>query len=147
MPIAFEDDRSIRDLLARYCVLLDGNRIDELGVIFANDVVVDFIPGTTIRGLSALIAHLTDRMVPVQATSHHLANTVLEARSDGDVAATSYVYAWHRYTDGRRDGILYGRYKDVARRTDDGWRLVARKLVVHGMDGFDRPVMHMLVRR
>jgi len=146
MTLTFHDDRGVRDLLARYCVLLDANRTDELGEIFTEDCAVDFIPGTTIHGLAAVIAHLTERMRPVAATSHHLSNTVLSETGDGEVAATSYLYAWHRYRDGRPDGTVWGHYEDVARRTTGGWRLARRTLVVHGMEGFDRPEMHMLHR-
>lgn len=136
----------IQTTLAEYCDRIDRNDIDGLVDLFTPDCRVDFIPGRTLVGRAELHAHLTDRMLPVAATSHHLSNVIVRAEGPDAAQVSSYLYAWHRYVDGRPDGIVWGRYLDRCVRVGGAWSIERRALVLHGAEGFDRPHMHMLNR-
>ena len=59
----------------------------------------------------------------------------------------TYLYAWHRYIDGSRDGELWGRYRHSFVRTGGGWRISELRLEAAGSVDFHRSEMHPIGRR
>ncbi|MBM3676374.1 MAG: nuclear transport factor 2 family protein [Actinobacteria bacterium] len=144
------DRIEVADLVHRYCRHFDENDPEALGGLFVEDATIDYGPGfPTIHGGPAAIAEilavgLRDLFA---ATSHHVSN--FEIWFDGPDRASSvcYVYAWHRYVDGRPDGELWGRYRHTYRRTDAGWRIATLRLEEAGSKDFHRVDMHPIGRR
>ncbi len=141
------DRHAIGDLLNAYSLNMDLNRPAAMRELFTDDCVVDFLPtARPLRGPDELVQHLTERLRPVKATSHHLSNCTITFEGDDRATGTTYLYAWHAYRDGRPDGHLWGQYHDVFVRTAGGWRIEERRLLVAGTESFDRPAMRPLAR-
>src|SRR5258708_28624641 len=136
---AAADRAEITDLLHRYCRGLDRNDPEAVVAVFTDDCVVelfDDIDGTT-RGTAEMRARLPQRYSHFAATSHHLSNVQIELQGLDRATSVSYLYAWHRFADGR-EGEIWGQYHDALVRTPDGWRIAARRLRVAGQRNFDR---------
>lgn len=118
------DRLAIHELLALYGHLIDDRRWDELDRVFTADAVYDAsdfdMPVT--RSLAALVAEWTSesgmRRHPV---AHHATNIVVEEDPVGTVRVWSKGLG---VGPGGRVGSVT--YRDVAVRTDDGWRLASR---------------------
>ena len=70
------------------------------------------------------------------ATRHLLGAPQLTFGGADRATGITYLHAWHRFADGRRDGHVYGEYRDIFVRTTDGWRIAERRLLVAGEEGF-----------
>lgn len=135
------DRQAIGDLLVDYCLHLDTMDLDTLAALFTRDCDVVYGPGKHLqsRGREALAKSL-ERMWRWARTSHHLSN--LRIRFDGPDSAdvTSYVIAWHERPDGTT-ATIYGQYRDRVLRTDAGWRIHRRRMLMNGSDaGFTVPI-------
>jgi hypothetical protein len=123
-----EDRWEISDVLARYCVALDGRSLEDLDSVFTKDLVWDygnFGSGTGVESLRQMIA---DALTPIGATQHSMSATQLVTPTVDGVTVRSYILAQHvRY--GARAGHLFmvaGWYFDDLVRTDNGWRINRR---------------------
>jgi hypothetical protein len=114
-----ESHIAIQQLLALYCHILDAKAWNRLTEIFTPDAVYD---STSIgfgvqEGLPALIAHWKRIDHPL---AHHVMSIVIDDRGDGTADVLSKgLFAWPH-------GLSGGDYKDVAIKTNDGWRLSRR---------------------
>lgn len=133
------DQKAITELLHAYCRGVDS--IDEsiLSSIFTSDCVVDYGPGMggPRAGSESVVGGLLAGLPRFAATHHQISN--IEISSDGPDRAVgvTYVTAWHRFDDGRPDAVLMGQYHDRFRKTDAGWRIAERSLLVAGQQHFD----------
>jgi len=129
-----QDRRDIGEVLVRYCVLLDAMRLDELAALFTNDCKVAYGEDELLQsdGASALADSL-QRMWRWARTSHHLSNVLIEFDAPGLASAISYVMAWHERPDGTT-ATVYGQYRDHLVRTDGGWRIAERRMLMNGND-------------
>lgn len=143
------DKSRIADVIHAYCLHFDRAEAEAVADLFTEDAVVDYgpeFPAMTGREviLPAVASGLATRFA---ATSHHVSNIMVTF--DGPDRATSicYVYAWHRYRDGSRDGELWAQYHHEFRRTPHGWKIARLVLKAAGTDGFHRTTMHPIGRR
>ena len=131
--------QAIADVVHAYCRNVDLVRPAEIAALFTEDCTVDYGPGLgpPTHGSAQLQQRLAAGLPRFAATSHHVSN--IEVEFDGDDAANTiaYLYAWHRYDDGRPDAHLWARYHDRFVRTPDGWRIAERVLRVAGQEAFD----------
>jgi 3-phenylpropionate/cinnamic acid dioxygenase small subunit len=120
------DRLAIHELLGLYGHLIDERRWSELDQVFTEDASYDATsfgqPVTT--SLAALLEAWTGDM-SVHPLAHHATNIVVTEDPDGTVRVLSKGIGV-----GRKGRVGTVTYRDVAVRTDDGWRLAARTAVL-----------------
>jgi len=111
----------VSSLITRLYELLDEQRFDELGNVYADDAVIEFPNGTT-RGLAAVQERARARAEQYPRMQH--LNTDVSVELDGDTARMrSNHLAIHVEPSGKRyDAGLVHHFE--AARTTVGWRLV-----------------------
>lgn len=140
---------AIAEVIHGYCFHFDRAEPAAVLALFTEDAVVDYGPDVpTMTGLDAL-GDMLERGLRhfFAATSHHVSN--IQVRLDGPDRAESvcYVYAWHRYRDGRPTSELWGQYHHAFRRTEAGWKISRLVLKAAGSENFHRDRMHPIGRR
>ena len=115
------DLAEVTDLITRLYRLLDERRFDELGSVYADDVVLEF-PSADMHGLEAATAKARARAAQYPRMQH--LNTDVDVTVDGDAAHVRCNHlAFHVAADGTRfDAGLVHHFE--AARTEAGWRLV-----------------------
>jgi ketosteroid isomerase-like protein len=143
------DRQAIAELIHSYCFHFDNNEPQSVAALFTDDAVVDYGPeSTTIVGADAIATTIAVGLEHTfLATSHHVSNIQIAFDGPAGAHSVSYLYAWHRYVDGSPDGELWGRYRHVFVRTQDGWRISELLLEAAGMVDFHRTRMHPIGRR
>jgi len=143
------DKAAIADVIHAYCFHFDRAEPEAVVALFTGDAVVDYGPGlpaitghdeiggTVSRGLAELF----------EATSHHVSNIVIRFEGPERASSVCYLYAWHRYRDGRPDSELWAQYHHDWRRTPEGWKIARLVLRAAGMEDFHRETMYPIGRR
>jgi ketosteroid isomerase-like protein len=143
------DKEEIAEVVHAYCSHFDRAEADELLELFTPDATVDYGPDVqTLNGTDEIRAMVSAGLSGFfAATSHHVSNFVI--RFEGPDAARSqcYLYAWHRYQDGRPDSELWGQYHHEFRRLSGQWRISGLVLRAAGAKNFHRARMHPIGRR
>ncbi len=132
-----EDERQIRNVIARLVHLADYGDLDEYITLFTEDAVWDgpaspLTPQIRVvsKGISAIRANREGRRRKgTQGAGAHIRhmNTALWIELDGSDVATAHSYfAYVREADTKPAFGLTGRYLDTFRRTPDGWKLAHR---------------------
>jgi hypothetical protein len=144
---ASADDRSADDhsaivqLTIDYCWALDTGTWDDLRSVFTPDVIADLGAGGQ-HGIEEIIERVSSALGPLDDSQHMVTNHQVTIDASGDSPGDSatgrcYVQAQHIRNDAE-GGSLYtvgGRYEDRFVRTDDGWRIAERQIVVMWTDG------------
>jgi hypothetical protein len=122
--LATEDVVAIHELLAMYGHIIDARQWDRLDEVFLPDFAFYSSTGAVYSSLDELRAYWQGGEVQHPA-GHHVTNIVLTHVDDHHVDGLSrglYVLADSR--------VITAEYRDVIRRTDDGWRLASRRIRV-----------------
>ena len=107
----------ILDVLARYAQVIDNRDWDDAHTVFCADVLLGADKDGP-RGV-ARVAEMVESIRPYHP--HHTTNTILDARPDGTIRA------WSKYMIVRTDGTAgSGDYRDILKKTPDGWRIAHR---------------------
>jgi hypothetical protein len=124
--LAVEDHIAITQLLNLYGHVIDLREWDRLGEVFVEDLVFDPSQMGTERmeGLANLIARWSSEESN-HPLAHHATNILIWEDPDGTVRAQSKGYGPRPGGGGRTIT-----YKDVVRRTPQGWRLARRTALV-----------------
>lgn len=126
------DRQEIADLLAEYCRALDLMDLPAIAKVFTADCRVEYGPEERLQSTGAeAVARSLERMWRWARTSHHLSNIQVEFESPDAARAVSYVIAWHERPDGSTATVL-GQYHDRLRRTEEGWRIAERRMLMNG---------------
>ncbi len=133
-----EDRSEITELVHEYTRVFDMGDHDAMADLFATDALIDYGPalGGEIRGRENIRTWLRG-IYAFRRTSHHLSNVQITFDDEDRARGTCYVLAWHEWPDDRPNAVLYGRYVDEYRRTDEGWRISVRREIQHGQENFD----------
>lgn len=134
------DHQAITDLIHAYCRGVDAVDTPAVAALFTTDCVVDYGPGLgePTNGSAQLEQRLARGLPRFAATSHHVSNIEITFADSGWTASgVTYLYAWHRYRDGRPDAELWARYHDRFVRDGDRWLISERILRVAGQQDFD----------
>jgi 3-phenylpropionate/cinnamic acid dioxygenase small subunit len=128
-PAAHE---AVRNLLGRYCELMDAADWQAVGELFASAELAG-PDGRVIASGSDAVAALYRRGTQLHdgspRTRHVTANSVVEIDGDRATARSSYVV--FQGVDGfALQPIITGRYADSFARTDGGWRFARRQFFV-----------------
>jgi 3-phenylpropionate/cinnamic acid dioxygenase small subunit len=128
----FADDYAeISNLVARYCVLLDLDDVDQWLELFVPDASYQ-VYGRTFVGHEGL-----RRMMAGAPGGLHLGGPPVVLQIDGDRARTQQNLLFIERTSGEMRKAVYD---DELVRTEDGWRIGSRRcrfIVAAGLD--DRP--------
>ena len=130
------DAREIERLLFEYCRCADINDPDGLARCFTDDCVARYGPGPPSIGAEARGEQARRDLAMFSATSHHLSNVEIRHLDERTARAESVVYAWHRPIGDTGAWELFARYVDLVLRTDEGWKIAERTLVMVAQDGF-----------
>lgn len=143
------DKEDVADVVHAYCYHFDHAEVDELLDLFTPDARVDYGPDVqTLNGTEEIRAMVSAGLSGFfAATSHHVSNFAI--RFDGPDIARSrcYLYAWHKYKDGRPDSELWGQYHHEFQRISGGWRISGLVLRAAGSRNFHRVRMHPIGRK
>jgi uncharacterized protein (TIGR02246 family) len=137
-----EDHEEIRQLMARYCQLLDTQDAAGWASLFSEDGVLD-LGGTRTQGTEALQAYVHGLRAAHQNSPirHLVTNVVINVDGD-DATSQSYVVLLN---PGAPTPIgMTGTYDDRLRRIDGRWRLVQRHLVPDFFSSGVRAVLRQL---
>lgn len=143
------DKAAIADVIHAYCYRFDRAEPEAVLALFAEDATVDYGPDVpTMTGLTELRPMIERGLADFfAATSHHVSNIVVDFDGPDSARSVSYVYAWHRYRDGRPNSELWGQYHHRFVRTAEGWKITELVLKAAGTDKFHRDTMHPIGRR
>ncbi len=130
------DEREILQVVTRYCRALDTKDWALLGDVFTADATADLTRPSLLDGIDAIRSRIRTVLEPLDVSQHLVGNH--EVHVDGDDAThRCYFQAQHvrQAASGGPNYIVAGRYEDRLARTDLGWRIVHRTLVVMWTDG------------
>jgi SnoaL-like domain len=129
------DTDGIRNLLGRYCELMDAGDYGGVGELFADGALADEHGNEFARGATAVAAsyaRTNKAHGDTPRTKHLVTNTVIELDKDGDGATARSSYLVLQATDALPlQPIITGRYRDRFARDDTGgWRFAERRFFV-----------------
>lgn len=126
------DADAIRNLLGRYCELMDAADWAAIGDLFA-DAELAGPDGSAIAAGSRAVADMYARGTQLHdgspRTRHITANSIVDV--DGDTATARSSYVVFQGSEGfALQPIITGRYRDAFSRTDGTWRFARRQFFV-----------------
>ena len=130
------DEREIVAVATRYCRALDTKDRDLLDQVFAPDASADLMAPELCEGREAIKDRIEAALARLDVSQHLVGNH--EVTVDGDTAThRCYLQAQHVRRSAPRgpNYIVAGRYEDELTRTDEGWRIRFRRIVVMWTDG------------
>jgi 3-phenylpropionate/cinnamic acid dioxygenase small subunit len=74
-------------------------------------------------------------LVRIKKTSHHVSNVRIDIEGDDTARSEAYVFTWHEMPD-NRPGLVWGKWHDRWRHTEEGWRICERKMIVSATDNY-----------
>jgi hypothetical protein len=129
-PGRADDDAEIRNLLARYCILLDHDDVDSWVGLFTTDAVYEVF-GRRWEGEAGL-----RKMIGLAPGGLHMAGSAV-VEIDGDRAHTQQNSLFVDPASGEMRSAVYD---DELVRTSDGWRIHRRRCRFITPNGLaDRP--------
>ncbi|HET6817657.1 MAG TPA: nuclear transport factor 2 family protein [Mycobacteriales bacterium] len=125
----------IRNLLGRYCELMDAGRFAGLAELFAHATLADEHGNVFATGSAEVLAMWTAQTTLYDGsprTRHVTANPVIDLDEGTGIAEVSSSYVVFQQTDALPlQPIITGRYFDVFTRHDDGtWHWTQRRYAV-----------------
>jgi hypothetical protein len=134
------DRQEIVDLTIRYTWIIDHGPREQLREIFTDDAVF-FLDVRRMNGVNEIIDKVDGTLGPLSSSQHLISNH--QVQIDGNNATCScYLQAQHTLhgTEGGDNYILAGHYLDELIRTDTGWRISQRELVIDWIEGNQKVV-------
>jgi len=121
----------VTHLMTSYQYLADTGKVERLTQLFAPDGVLD-IGGERFTGpdeILGLFTRTSGQFVDADflPARHHLSSIYVEPRADG----TAKTYACFQFI-GTKGLDHWGTYRDIAIRTEDGWRFKLRRVITEG---------------
>ena len=125
---ALADKDAIRELLARYCFLLDGFRLSEFASLFAADGEWTSRNGTAKgpEAIERLLRGLVPEPAPGRRRKHFTANIVIELAGDHATVVSNFLVV--RDSETGPAIAVAGTYDDTVVRTNEGWKFKSRRL-------------------
>jgi len=130
------DEREIHRVATRYCRALDTKDWALLDEVFVADATAMLGSTTMLTGIEEIRGRIRSALQHLDDSQHLVGNH--EVAVDGDTAThRCYLQAQHvrRAATGGPNYIVAGRYENRLVRTDVGWRIAHRTLVVMWTEG------------
>jgi hypothetical protein len=123
-----EDREAIRELLARYCFLLDGYQLREFAALFTAGGEWISRNGTAVgpQAIEELLRALVPEPAPGKRRKHFTTNLIIEL--SGDTATVVSNFLVMRDSEAGPAISVAGTYDDVVVRTSEGWKFKSRRL-------------------
>jgi hypothetical protein len=141
------DEAEIKRVLFQYAHYLDAAEPEKMLPLFTSDLYVSY-GNHGAEGPEAYLHTLANDKTGIAAffagTSHHVSNVVIDFVDEDTAQVRSVLYAYHNYHRERPDGIVYGQYHDVFKRTEDGWKIQRREMQTAGVESFHAKFEQML---
>ena len=130
------DEREILQVVTRYARALDTKEWALLDDVFVPDATGDLASPTPLVGVDAIRTRIRAALEHLDASQHLVGNHEIQVDGD-DATHRCYLQAQHvrQAAAAGPNYIVAGRYEDRFRRTDQGWRIVHRALVVMWTEG------------
>ncbi|MGA0970500.1 MAG: nuclear transport factor 2 family protein [Ilumatobacteraceae bacterium] len=124
------DEAAIIRLTHDYCWALDSGDYEALRQVFTPDCTARL--GGNQSNVDEVIARVSAALGPLDDSQHMVSTHQIRRWVDGTVTGRCYLHAQHIRTGvaGGDQYIVAGRYEDRYVRTDEGWRIAERELVV-----------------
>jgi ketosteroid isomerase-like protein len=128
--LADADEAAIIRLTHDYCWALDSGDYDALRQVFTPDCMARL--GGNQSNVDEVIARVSAALGPLDDSQHMVSTHQIRRWVDGTVTGRCYLHAQHILAGvaGGDQYIVAGRYEDRYVRTDEGWRIAERELVV-----------------
>lgn len=126
-----EDKDAIRELLARYCFLLDGYRLREFAALFTAEGEWVSRNGTA-RGPEAierLLRDLVPQPAPGKGRKHFTTNIIIDLSGDGAIVVSNFLVV--RDSDAGPVISVTGTYDDVVVKTAEERKFIAQAFPRH----------------
>jgi 3-phenylpropionate/cinnamic acid dioxygenase small subunit len=125
---SLEDKDAIRELLARYCFLLDGYHLREFAALFTDDG--EWISrndmATGPEAIERLLRGLVPEPAPGRRRKHLTTNIIIELAGDSATVASNFLVV--RDSETGPAISVAGTYDDMVVRTTEGWMFKSRRL-------------------
>ena len=117
------DRLAIHELIGLYGIVIDERDWSRVGELFTDDVVYDMseLGLGTLHGVDAVL-HLWRSREDLHPLAHHATNIVVTAGADRDTARVIS----KGIGVGRKGRVGSVTYRDLVRRTPQGWRISSR---------------------
>jgi len=117
------DRLAIHELIGLYGIVIDERDWSRVGELFTDDVVYDMseLGLGTLHGVDAVL-HLWRSREDLHPLAHHATNIVVTAGADRDTARVIS----KGIGVGRKGRVGSVTYRDLVRRTPQGWRIASR---------------------
>ncbi|MGC7101350.1 nuclear transport factor 2 family protein [Amycolatopsis lurida] len=125
------DESELRKLMQALPRALDERDFDGFGALFAEDAVME-IGREVRRGRQAITdGPWRDLLKHYEATYHQLGQMYVDIDED-DATILAYIFAYHlpKASEPMTHEDAGGKYHVVARRTEDGWRIMRCRIEV-----------------
>jgi len=128
--LADADEAAIVRLTHDYCWALDTGDYEALRQVFTPDCTARL--GGNQSNVDEVIARVSAALGPLDDSQHMVSTHQIRRWDDGTVTGRCYLHAQHILAGvaGGDQYIVAGRYEDRYVRTDEGWRIAERELVV-----------------
>jgi 3-phenylpropionate/cinnamic acid dioxygenase small subunit len=144
------DRAQIQDVLYTYARSVDTNDFERMSRCFTDDATWDYGPeaGPVVTGSKAIEkfaakaysdAPVEDGDVKIRhglAASHHVSNILIQFDGPDSARSEAYVHTFHQMLNDDAPGLVWGRWHDQFRRTADGWKICARKMLLAGKENY-----------
>lgn len=119
------DRLEIHELMARYGNIIDEREFSRAGEVFTADARYDLadLGDSVVVGIDDIVAMWTASTT--HPLAHHVSNVELAPNADGTVSVYSKVVGV-----GYKGRVGSATYRDVVRKTADGWRIAERIVVL-----------------
>jgi 3-phenylpropionate/cinnamic acid dioxygenase small subunit len=123
-----EDKDAIRELLARYCFLLDGYKLKEFAALFAADGEWISRNGKAAgcEAIERLLRGLVPEPAPGKRRKHFTTNIIIDLTGDSATVASNFLVV--RDSESGPTISVAGTYDDTVVRTAEGWKFKSRRL-------------------
>ena len=125
---ALEDKDAIRELLARYCFLLDGYRLAEFAALFTADGEWISRNGKAVgpEAIEKLLRDLVPEPALGSRRKHFTANIIIDLSGDSATVISNFLVV--RDSEAGPVIAVAGTYDDIVVRTATGWKFRSRRL-------------------
>src|ERR1700760_2109504 len=127
-----EDKDAIRELLARYCFLLDGYKLGEFAALFTADGEWISRNGTA-KGpadIERLLRGMVPEPAPGKRRKHFTTNIIIDLTGDSATVVSNFLVV--RDSEAGPVIAVAGTYEDIVTNTAAGWKFKLRRLS-HGI--------------
>jgi 3-phenylpropionate/cinnamic acid dioxygenase small subunit len=121
------DEFLIRQTLARFCLLLDDGRFDDLVAWFTDDATL-VVRGSAIVGKDAIRDWFTASNPPHKRGKHLTTNIVVEVVADRAGGEADFLFL--NFVDGQLKPAFVGRYTDQLVKIDGRWLFSSRTIAI-----------------